>query len=165
MSYWQLYYHVVWSTKNRLPLITPQLEPTIYEYLRDKALELEATVFALNGIADHVHLVTSIPPKLAVAKFVGQIKAFTATKFNKTVSTETPLIWQEEYGVLSFDSKRLPNFVAYVENQKAHHNSNSLIPVLERSADSDVRAVREPAPTYEPGDDTWFRTMQEQSTD
>ena len=107
MPYWQLFYHIVWSTKNRELLLTPDVEPVIYDFLRRKAIGLEAVVFALNGTLDHIHLVAAIPPKIAVAKFIGQIKAVASTKFNKSGRNEV-FFWQEEYGVFSFDSKRLP---------------------------------------------------------
>jgi putative transposase len=81
MPYWQLFYHIVWSTKNREPLLTPEAEPIIYGFLRNKALGLEANVYALNGYLDHTHLVASIPPKIAISKFVGQIKAVASVKY------------------------------------------------------------------------------------
>ena len=113
MPYWQLFYHIIWSTKKRLPLVTTDIELVIHSFVRDKAVSLGATVFALNGADDHVHLVAAIPPKIAVSKFIGQVKAVASTKFNKSkFSKTTPLFWQEEYGVFSFDSKRLPNFIA-----------------------------------------------------
>jgi REP element-mobilizing transposase RayT len=48
MPYWQLFYHIVWSTKDREPLLTPDVEPIIHGFLRSKAIGLEAVVFALN---------------------------------------------------------------------------------------------------------------------
>ncbi len=161
MPYWQLFYHIVWATKNRLPLITPELEPTVYDFLRTKAIGLGATVFALNGIADHVHLVASVPPKIAVAQFVGQIKAVTATKFNKSFTKSVPLYWQEQYGVFSFDSKRLPNFAAYVENQKQHHAAKTMIPILERCDDADVQLLHESSNSYGTDYDAWLQDMAE----
>ncbi len=101
MAYWQLFYHVVWATKNRLPLLTPDIESVVHGFLRSKAVGLEATVFALNGVEDHVHLVVAIPPKIAVAKFIGQIKAVASTRFNKSGRNEGPLFWQDEYGVFT----------------------------------------------------------------
>jgi REP element-mobilizing transposase RayT len=112
MPYWQLFYHLVWATKNRQPLLTPEIEPTVHGFLRTKAIGLEATLFALNGTADHVHMVVAIPPKIAIAKFVGQVKAVAATKFNKSGAVSVSF-WQEEYGVFSFDDKRLLNYVGY----------------------------------------------------
>jgi REP-associated tyrosine transposase len=136
MPYWQLYYHMVWSTKNREPLLTAEVEPIIHEWLRRKAVGLGATVFAINGTEDHVHLVAAIPPRLAVATFIGQIKAVASTKFNKSGARQAPFFWQEEYGVFSFDRKRLPKYVAYVEGQKQHHRQGRLIPMLERQSDA-----------------------------
>ncbi len=160
MPYWELFYHIVWSTKNRLPLLTPDIEQAVYGFLRAKAVGLHANVFALNGVADHVHLVASIPPGIALAKFIGQVKAVAATRINKSGLSATPLYWQEEYSVFSFDRKRLPNFIAYVERQKSHHGQRTTIPVLERTESADFMLVEEPASIYAVEDDAWRREME-----
>lgn len=160
MPYWQLFYHIVWTTKNRLPLISPDVEPVVYDLLRSKAIGLEATVFALNGVADHVHMVVAIPPKIAVAKFIGQVKAVASTKFNKSGLRELPLFWQEEYGVFSFDGKRLPNYIAYVEKQKEHHAQGTTIPVLERIDASAVKLAHEMTSIYAAEDELWRRELE-----
>jgi putative transposase len=165
MPYSQLFYHVVWATKNRALLLTPDIEPTIYNFLRSKAIGLGGIVFSLNGMTDHVHLVVSIPPKIAVARFIGQVKAVASTKFNKSIPNAPPFFWQEEYGVFSFDSKRLPNYIAYVERQKEHHAQGTTIPILERTTDSTVKLVREPTTTYLLGEDEWRRELMGLSTD
>jgi putative transposase len=64
MPYCQLFYHLAWSTKQREPRITPEVEPVIYNLLRTKAIGLGGTVFALNGSVEHIHLVAAIPPEL-----------------------------------------------------------------------------------------------------
>jgi REP-associated tyrosine transposase len=159
MPYWQLFYHVVWATKNRQPLVMPEVESEIYGYLRGKAIGLDGTVFALNGTVDHVHLVVSIPPKMAVATFIGQVKGVASTRFNKAGVREPPLFWQGEYGVFSFDSKRLSNFVGYVEEQKAHHSQAKTIPILERMDDQGVKMVREVRSHYGTSDNDWWQEM------
>jgi REP element-mobilizing transposase RayT len=136
MPYWQLFYHIVWSTKNRESLITPEIEPRVYELVRSKAKSLEASVLALNGMADHVHLIVSIPPKVAIARFIGQIKGVTSTRLNQSHVVSHPFAWQDEYGVFSFDKKRLPPHVAYVEHQKEHHAQGTIIPLLERTREN-----------------------------
>ena len=83
MPYWRMFYHIIWATKNREGLLTPEVEPIIHGYLRVKAIGLGATVFSINGWFDHDHVVASIPPKISVSKFIGQIKAVASTKFNK----------------------------------------------------------------------------------
>lgn len=159
MPYWQLFYHIVWSTKNREPLLTPEVEPILYRFLRNKALGLGATIYALNGYFDHVHLVASIPPKISVSKFVGQIKAVASVKYNQSHPDAAPFYWQEEFGVFSFDRKRLPYVVAYVNHQKEHHANKNLIPVLERDFTED--GLREPAAVYAATDERWWKEMLE----
>lgn len=133
MPYWQLFYHIVWSTKNREPLLTPELEPLVYGLVCGKAHSLEAKVLAINGMADHIHVVVSIPPKVAVATFIGQIKALASTRVNQSHSVSHRFAWQEEYAVFSVDKKRLPHHVTYVERQKEHHAQGTTIPLLERT--------------------------------
>jgi putative transposase len=150
MPYWQLFYHLIWSTKNRQPLLTSLVEKHIYGYLTSKAVGLQGVVYALGGTTDHVHMIVSIPPAISVSKFVGQIKGVASTRFNKSGIGEVRFEWQDEYGAFSFDAKRLPNFIAYVERQKEHHAEGTTIPLLERTSSENLgpRLVREEASLY-----------------
>jgi REP element-mobilizing transposase RayT len=141
MPYWQLFYHLVWATKNREPLLTPDIEPEVKSSIRRKAVGLGAKAFALDGTVDHIHMVAAIPPGIAVATFVGKVKAVASNRFNKAHS-DSLLYWQEGYGALSLDAKRLSNCIAYVERQKEHHSRDEVIPLLERAA-GDVNSVHE----------------------
>ena len=161
MPYWQVFYHIIWSTKNRASLLTPEVEPVIFGYIRSKAIGLGATLFALNGVADHVHMVASIPPKIAVAQFIGQVKGVSSARFNKSGLSSMPFFWQEEYGVLSFDGKRLPNYIAYVERQKEHHSSGSTIPILERIHDGAVKLMRDPSAAYGLEEERWRQELEQ----
>lgn len=155
MPFWQLFYHLVWSTKNREPVLTPDIESIVYGHIRSKATGLGAMLFALNGVADHVHMVVAIPPAIAVARFVGQIKGVSAAQTNR--GGFSPIVqWQREYGAFSFDAKRLPNFVAYVEHQKEHHAQARLIPALERTSEETVTRTREDAPSYAVSAQAWW---------
>src|SRR5215207_7767268 len=102
MSYWRLFYHLVWSTKNREPLLTATLEPLGHEFIRIKAIELNGLVFALNGTENHVHMVVSIPPSVSVMDFIGQVKGASSYKINRTGYNQLGFAWQGEYGVFSF---------------------------------------------------------------
>lgn len=73
MPYIQLVYHLVWATKLREPIITSGLQPRLYGYIKSQAQRYEARLYVIGGIEDHIHLVTTIPPKIAVAKFVADI--------------------------------------------------------------------------------------------
>ena len=132
MPAWQLFYQIVTSTKERIPLLTAEIEPVIYTYLREKVYALGGTVFAIGGVEDHVHLVVSVPPNISIAQFTGQVKGYSSAQFNRFNTSLPKFMWQSEYGVFSFDKKRLPKIVDYVERQKEHHRQATIIPVLEQ---------------------------------
>ena len=162
MAHWQLFYHAVWATHERKPLIMPEVEPVVYDLLRVKAIGLGATVYAINGMPDHVHCVLAIPPSLAVASVIGQIKGVASAKINtQWLATGLRFAWQEGYGVFSFDAKRLPHVIAYVENQKQHHQGTGLIPILERTDDASVPRLRETSGIYAVGHAAWRDEMLE----
>jgi len=158
MPYWQLFYHFVWTTKNRQPLLTPDVSHIVFELVRTKAIGLGGVVYAVGGYLDHVHLVTSVPPRIAVATFIGQVKGSTSARFNQ-LELSTKLYWQDEYGVFSFDAKKLHNFIAYVKNQKQHHTKGTAIPVLERMSKGEPRLFRETGPTYYLEEELWREEM------
>ena len=164
MPYCKLHYHLVWTTKERQPLLAGDREPVVYDFLRAKACGLGGFVYALNGTEDHVHLVVSIPPRLALADFVGQVKGVASAKFNR-LGSHPLLYWQEEYGAFTFDGKRLPNVIDYVACQKQHHAARTLIAVLERTDDQPVGfgKLREPVAVYaaDGQDGVWGREMME----
>jgi REP element-mobilizing transposase RayT len=164
MPYCQLYYHLVWTTKERQPLLAGDREPVVYDFLRAKATGLGGFIYALNGTDDHVHLVVSIPPRLALSDFIGQAKGVASARFNK-LGSHPLLYWQEEYGAFTFDGKRLPNVIDYVERQKEHHAARTLIAVLERTDDQPIglAKMREPSAIYatDSQDSVWWREMME----
>jgi putative transposase len=130
MPYWELYYHIVWGTKHRLNLIDPVWEKDLYGYIRGKATALECFPHAIGGISDHIHIAISIPPKLAVATLIGQLKGASSHHVNKTY-TNGSFLWQTEYGVFSFSEKALPSIVNYINNQKGHHAESTLNVAME----------------------------------
>jgi putative transposase len=131
MSYWKLYYHFIWSTKHKLPLIDPQIESQLYHAMAAKAHQMEGLVHAIGGMEDQVHLAVSVPPKTAPAKFIGDVKGNSSHFVNHVIRPDFEFRWQDEYGVLSFGEKDLPAVVRYIQNQKQHHADRTLLDALE----------------------------------
>ena len=132
MPFWKLFYHLVWSTKDRRPLLKGEIRVLVFKLLRGKAAALGAVVYALNGTEDHVHMVAAVPPRISLSKFVGQIKAVASLGVNRSGLCEEEFKWQDEYGAFSFDRKRLSAVVQYVQRQEEHHRDRTTIDVLER---------------------------------
>ena len=137
MPFWRAYYHLVWATKNRAPLIRPEIEPRLYGYLVNKAHELGVRVYAINGWTEHVHLVASIPPKHAVAYVVKRLKGASAFDLNQSGHLDDHFQWQRGYGVLTLGETQRPYAIKYVRNQKEHHQQQTTNSWLERADEFD----------------------------
>ena len=129
MPRWRPFYHLVWSTDGRRPLIAPSIEAAAHRELRAIADRCDILVHAIGGIEDHSHLVISIPPKLSVADAVQRLKGSSSHALRAEFGDA--IKWQSEYSVDSFSERHLPTVIAYVENQRQHHQNKTLIASIE----------------------------------
>jgi putative transposase len=169
MTFWRSYAHLVWATKNREPLIVPEIEAPLYACIVSTAAEWGCYVHAVNGISDHVHVIISIPPKHSVAWVVKNIKGSSSHFVNHALHdysepiTGQSFAWQRGYGYLSLGESQLSRAVAYVQNQKQHHQAQTTNGWLERIDENEndhhqppSAAVREPQAIYDLSDDLPF---------
>ena len=154
MSYWRLHYHAVWHCKYSDPLITPELEPKLYEYLIHKGFKLGAIMHGVGGIENHTHVVFSLPPKFAVADFIGQLKGSSSHWVTHVLKYPPEFQWQEGYGVLSFGDRHMKTILRYVKNQKKHHQKQRTIEVMEKWCDEEDGVVGFWDGDIPPGDET-----------
>lgn len=128
MSYWRLFYHIVWATKDREPLLNDARVGVLTRSVQAICTEQRALFHALGGMPDRVRIAVSIPPTITIAAFVQRLKGTTSRRFNTTAATAEfdHFDWQPEYGVLSFSERSLPKVVEYINNQPAHHAENRL---------------------------------------
>jgi putative transposase len=129
----RLFYHIVWGTKSRDPLISPDIESELYGYIRSKAIGLGGYVYALNGTEDHVHLLAHIPRTLPVAQFVGKVKGFSSAQTNKMNQSNKKFYWQSEYSIFTVSEFVIPKLRKYIDCQKQHHESSSVLVWFEPS--------------------------------
>jgi putative transposase len=143
MALWRLYYHMIWGTKNRQPLIDGNCEARLYPYIVNKADSLNCIIHAIDGTENHIHVIVSIPPKIAIAEFVELIKGSSSHYLNQNFPDSPQFVWQEGYGVFSLGGKQLDTAIAYVRHQKIHYQQNTAIEMLERIDNND-----DPPPLY-----------------
>lgn len=143
MPYYRLFYHLIWSTKNRLPLIDQEIEKGLYPYLQQKAREIDCHILAGNGMGDHIHLVIEIPPQRSVSDVVKHLKGASSHEFGD-------LYWQRGYGALTVGERHLEAALSYVNHQKEHHAKRTIYSKLERSDEDPNEGP--PAIREEPGD-------------
>ena len=125
----RLYVHLVWSTWDRAPLITPEIRDRIYPGMQHQASHLGAQIIAIGGIEDHVHVLTRFPTTLAVADLVGRMKG--ASSHMAAQIMGRTFKWQGAYGAYTLSHRGLGYARAYVLNQEAHHRDGTTHPALE----------------------------------
>jgi putative transposase len=126
VPYWRLFYHVVWSTRNREPLICPDIERTVWGIIRDAAGRHGMIVHAIGGIEDHVHVALSIPPNTSLSAAIGKLKGASSTEINRRSLCPPTFSWQGDYSVMSFAERSLPEVQAYIKRQREHHFRGNL---------------------------------------
>ena len=133
--HWRLYYHVVWATRMRAPMIEPEIKERVLGAIRAKCEGLGIHVRELNAVADHAHLCCDIPPSLAISSAMREIKGVSSHMVNHELSPATPFAWQEGYGVMSLSARDVRRVVEYIEQQERHHADGSLLAPLEAADD------------------------------
>ena len=132
MTYWRLHYHIIWSTLDRQPILTPAIEKVFYGVLYGKAEELSLKVHAAGNVDDHAHAVLSIPPKIAVADCVRHLKGSSAYAINHMEESNGQFKWQAGYGALTVSERSLEIVKDYAARQKEHHRNGTIIDIYER---------------------------------
>ena len=132
MTYWRLHYHIIWSTMERQPILTPGVEKMFYGVIYGKADELGLKIHAAGNVDDHAHVVLSIPPKVAVADCVRHLKGASAFAINHMHGSDGQFRWQAGYGALTVGDQSLEIVMEYAARQKEHHNNRTIIDVYER---------------------------------
>jgi len=120
-SYISLYVHIVFSTKGRQALINPDLESRLWAYMDGIARENQMKALSVGGIADHVHVLLSLPATLPVAKAVQLIKGGSSKWVHDTFAGLRKFSWQEGYGAFSVNVSLLEETIRYIESQGEHH--------------------------------------------
>lgn len=137
MAFWRLYYHFIWTTKHRAALITPGFEEQLRSDLIRQAASLDVQTYAVNSLADHVHMVVAIPPRYSVGEVIKFIKEASAEEVNQTYPLEYTFAWHAGYGALTLGEKQKLIAVRYVENQQEHHRLETTNRWLEHTSDDD----------------------------
>jgi putative transposase len=117
--------HIIFSTKNREPWIDPAIRPRMHAYLAAICRDLGAQAFRVDGAADHVHIVTTLPRTLSQAQMVEQAKK-TSSKWIKALEPRSRgFFWQRGYGAFSVSVSQLDTVLQYLHTQEEHHRTRT----------------------------------------
>ena len=113
--------HLVFSTKNREPLITTEVEPALFAYMGGILRNHQTRLLDAGGDRDHVHLLVSQSKNIALSNLLKEVKGDSSLWIKSQGRTFRNFHWQDGYGAFSFGRNDLPALQRYVSTQKEHH--------------------------------------------
>lgn len=121
----QIILHIVFSTKDRVPFINPEIEEELHAYLGGVLRNIGCPAIAIGGPDDHIHILCRLSRTCAVSDLIEEIK----TSSSKWIKTKGPnyrkFSWQGGYGAFSIGQSQVEAAVRYVRNQREHHRKNT----------------------------------------
>lgn len=124
-TYLSLYTHIIFSSKERAPIISSEWRRRLWAYLGGIARENGMCALEIGGTADHVHALLSLPATITLAKAVQLLKGNSSKWVNETFSSPARFSWQEGYGAFSVSISHLGRTREYIRDQERHHSSRS----------------------------------------
>jgi putative transposase len=123
--YTRLLCHIVFATKDRLPLLSGQWTGQMHAYLGGIVNNLKGTPIQIGGVADHVHLFVQLPATITVSETVNKLKSNSSRWLNEQPEYPGKFAWQEGYAAFSVSDNRYDETVQYIRNQPDHHARKS----------------------------------------
>ena len=120
-SLFKMLAHIVFSTKNRIDLIAPEIEAGLFGYMHGICENNGAKLIIANGTANHVHLLVSLPKKIDIPELIGDIKRDSSGWIKKQDANFSNFYWQKGYGAFSIGQSQVETVVSYIKRQKEHH--------------------------------------------
>ncbi len=120
-TYTSLLVHVVFSTKDRAPDLSPDLAARLFPYMGGIVRECKGAALIINGPADHVHLLLSIPAAVSIADMLRVLKANSSRWVHEQFPERKRFGWQAGYGAFTVSGSRLGDVRNYIASQEEHH--------------------------------------------
>lgn len=121
----KVYVHIVFHTKYSKPLIRPEVEPELYNYIGAIINANDSVPIKINGVENHIHILVILSKNIPLSKLLEEIKR-NSSRWIKTKGKEyNNFKWQGGYAVFSVSARGVENVKRYIENQKEHHKKES----------------------------------------
>jgi putative transposase len=124
-SYRQLLYHLVFRTKDSIPSIKQDNVDQLYAYISGIIKNKNSHLYRINGIENHLHIITDLHPSIALADFMREVKASSSFWIKNSGLFPSFIGWAEGYGSFTCSYMDLGRLIDYVKNQQEHHRKKS----------------------------------------
>ena len=126
-TYTQLLYHFVFFTKHRERTIVPDQKKRLFSYLHQLLTNKNCHLYRINGVEDHLHILTHVHPTIAISSLIKDIKLASDDFIKKEDLFPKFKGWQDGYGAFSESIKAKDRLIAYIKNQEEHHRKKSFV--------------------------------------
>ncbi|MFZ2190156.1 MAG: IS200/IS605 family transposase [Candidatus Magasanikiibacteriota bacterium] len=120
-TYTNLFVHIVFSVKERRPLLNKELRNELFPYIIGIAKAKNFQIPIINGVDDHVHILMLLKPDLPVSQAVQFIKGGSSKWIHNKFDDLKIFAWQEGYGAFSVSTSQIDRVKKYILNQSTHH--------------------------------------------
>jgi putative transposase len=124
-SYKQIFYQIVFGTKNREATIAEAHCEDLYKYIWGIIKEKNCKLYRVNGIEDHIHIFSDLHPSISLADYIKDIKVASSIWMKETGYFPDFTAWQVGYGALTYSIRDKDMIIEYVKNQKEHHKKEN----------------------------------------
>ena len=124
-SYRQHLYHIVFRTKDSKPTINQDKSDQLFAYITGLIKNKDSHLYRINGVEDHIHILTDLHPLIAPANFVKDIKVSSSIWIKGSGLFPTFSGWSDGYGSFTCAFKDLDNLIEYIKYQKEHHKKKT----------------------------------------
>ena len=124
-SYRQLLYHIVFRTYNSQPTINQKHADHLYTYLTGIIKNKNSHLYQINGVENHIHILTDVHPSVALADFVKDIKVSTSIWMKNSGHFPSFRGWAEGYGSFTCSFVDMGRLIDYIKIQKEHHRKKT----------------------------------------
>jgi putative transposase len=124
-TYSQIYIQIVFAVSGRENLISKEWKDELYKYITGIVTNHGQKLLAINGVADHLHLLLNIKPNIALSELVRDIKANSSRWINEKRLVRGKFQWQEGFGAFSYSLSQLDDVIGYIQRQEEHHQKVS----------------------------------------
>ncbi len=131
-----LLFHIVFSTKNRDPIIEVKIRGELYRYIGGIVKGENSVLLEIGGMPDHIHLLLKLNPTHSISDMMRKVKGHSSKWINEKNRLKTRFSWQDGYGAFSVSESQAAAVIEYIKEQKNRHKTLSfkdeLILLLER---------------------------------
>lgn len=124
-TYKQMFYQIVFGTKNKKATIATNYETELFQYIHGIIKNKRGKLYRINGMEDHIHILSDLHPSISLSDFIKDIKVASNTWMKESGKFPAFEGWQDGYGAFTYSIKEKDILINYIKNQKQHHRSET----------------------------------------